>query len=75
MTQYGLTAYDAGDADRRPRLGRFLRGRREGPRRQARRQLDHGRFLRRVEKTGKDISESPIPAAHLGELSTLSPQT
>ena len=39
--------------DRRPRFGGFLRDRRQGTRCQARRQLDHGRFLRRAEQDGQ----------------------
>ena len=48
-------------SDRGPRLGRFLRSGRERPRREAGGELDHGRFLRRVEQDRQGHLEKPGP--------------
>ena len=69
IKDYGLSALRRGRAGRRPRFGGFLRDGGQGPRRQARRELDHGRLLRRAEQDRAGTSsDSPVSAPHLGEL-------
>ena len=66
---YGLSPYDAGVLVAEQAQRGLFRGGREGPRRQARRQLGDGRSVRRAQQArASDIEESPVTATALGAL-------
>ena len=68
MTEYALSAYDAGVLISDRASADFFETVAKGRDAKLAANWIMGDFFAALNKTGKDISESPIPAAHLGEL-------
>ena len=68
MTEYALSAYDAGILIVDRASADFFEAVAKGRDAKLAANWIMGDFFAALNKTGKDISESPVPAAHLGEL-------
>jgi aspartyl-tRNA(Asn)/glutamyl-tRNA(Gln) amidotransferase subunit B len=68
MTEYALSAYDAGVLIADRASAAFFEAVAKGRDAKLAANWIMGDLFAALNKTGKDISESPVPAAHLGEL-------